>query len=473
MALHIQLVSDLGVILDLDASPYGVNPTGGSLGSVDMGSQYTNVWQRGWRPLVSQNYGNREIELSIQLRGTSHDDLHSNYRQVAQVLAEAATYHIAGGKQGAAAYLCVQLAGATSTTTYDIIMGEVPVAPVFSHSVQSTTAPYMLSVPIKLILKPWGHTQALTRATATGIALGGGKSSSVNPNEQLLRIAPSSAMTRTSPARVTLQNTSAAFAWASGLWLAARNAAPVIYGQYLQAEFGTTDAGYTVTSAAVALTTAHTSATAAAQGGARLVIDSAPGGSTQRGVIAYWTLGPQKLSALYGKQRVYSVWTNPSTRLSSMQICFTTLPNATEGLASQTNIGAGDIEYLGIVDIPYGIQEFKFGIRAAITSGASFSGAGLDALMLIPNDEQVFHASASSNFPASGSVVIDALDNQFSAAIYDATGGAAQSLTVNNQPGYGFQVDPRGTVFTAMAGQLATRQVNLTVDYYTMTDWLL
>lgn len=488
MPLNIDLVSDCGVILELDASPYGINPTGGTLGSVDLGSQYTNVWQRGWRPLTSQNYGNREIELSIQLRGTSHDDLHSNYRQVAQVLAEAATYHITGGRQGAAAYLCVQLPGATNTTTYDVVMGEVPVAPVFSQSVQNTANPYMLTVPVRLTLKPWGHVQALTRASQV-VEANGGNSSTVLPNDQVLTVTPSSAMTRETPVRLTFQHTSGAsgLSWATGLLIARRSIGNVDnWTPHIQAELSV-DAGtasnYSVLEGPITSGDILSTAVASAQGGWMLKIWHNALTNPVSGVLETVTL-TRNISDMAGRHRVYLTLNggNVATAdITSMQLTYGGVSGDAFALSSvPVGVGAPRKLYMGIMEIPADplLQSFKWQAHYKIPARLATANYRFDNWTLVPIDEQVFHTSMGGGAAiwASQQMVIDGLGPYPQVNLLDSSGDVAVSspLGIISQPSQGFTIPPRKTKFLALSGTSnSTYEFRLTADYYTYTDWLL
>lgn len=473
MALHVQLQSDLGIILDLDATPYGVNPAGGSLGTVDLGAQYTNVWQRGYRPLVSQNYGNREVTLSIQLRGTSHDDLHTNYRLMAQVIAEAASYHVSGGQQGAAAHLCVQLPGATNTTTYDLIGGQVPEMPLFQHSTQSLTSPYVVSLSVVLWLKPWGATQALTRASKV-VAVWGGGTSTVVPNAQVLSITPSSNMTREAPIRLTFQQTLGGSVITNLPTIIARRSKGNVanWTPHLQAEIGTAS-NYTVTSGAITSCTISNVANASAQGGTLLVVNNnAMTAATTSGVAATWTLN-KHVGDMSGRHRAY-------LNVEKLGRCHS--PNLTYGGASGDTITLTTMEvnvghnYMGIIEIPDDVlnNAFKIQLHVKIAAGVS-NTARYDSLTLVPIDEQYFSGSGPDGGWTSKQLIIDGLSIMPQVTLLDSSGDMAVApMVITGQPPFGFSLPPRPTRFIALTGASnSTQEFTLTADYPSYTDWLL
>lgn len=484
MALHIQLVSDLGVILDLDAFPYGVQPNGASLGSVDLSRQYSNVWQRGFRPLVSENVGNREMEFSVQLRGTGHDDLINNQRQLGWCLSQAALWHVSGGRHGAAAYLAVQLPSATVPTVFDIIAGGVVEVPTYMHSVIPSGTPYVLDVPIKLTCKPWGRSQLLNRVS-TVVNFDGGLSSTVLPNTQLLSITPSSAMTRESPMRLTFQHTSGASgdSYAGGVMVARRSYGNVAnWTPYVQAEFGNAS-NYAVTSGTMTSCTIKTTTTGIAQGGVVAVLTNAVLTNAVSGVWNTVTFN-RNVGDMAGRHRVYGNFCGTGQRISSMQLTYGGVSGDAQSVDSATYTavaGVGNFvrNYLGIIEIPDDPQTaaFKYQLHVKLTSGAAHVHR-LDSYVLFPIDEQVYGASISGGAAiwASQQLRLDGLDGQFTPGFMNSSGDMVTSGAVyaNNQPPYGFTMPPRPTKFMALlASGGSTKGLTMIADYYTMTEWLL
>lgn len=489
MALNIDLISDAGIILELDASPYGINLNGG-MGQPDLSHQFVPQWQRGYRPLVSQNTGNRTAQFSIQVHGTSHDDWANNYRQLAHVLALANEYSISGGRTGAAAYVSIQLSGATAPTIYDVVAATVPPITLFTPAM-NLTVPYALAVPVELQLKPWGHRQALTRATAT-IKAFGGKTSGVDPNSQVLTITPSSAMTRESPAAFYSRHGlfsgtgEAAASGAGQLIIGRRSRGGVLnFHPWFQAEPGSAT-HYTATTGAVTGMAFDTSANTSYQGGARLVVrypTAAIGGTgPNQGNIVTWTLtAPENYR---GRYRVFVYADNAgSTIWHSAYITAGGID-----LASQAPwVGWRD---MGLLDIPaspagldYPMGTFSFSLYGKFSSAAACATyvAAFDAAVLVPVDEQYIHIPGGTS---RSMTLIDGLDARLSfSRLNSSYEFAAVTVNASNSLApYGPIQPARPTKWVVLAGNQTSNDgfpyqtsddFGLRLDYHTMTDGLL
>ena len=487
MALNIDLVSEAGVILELDASPYGIN-NGGGLGMPELASQFLTQWQRGFRPLVSQNIGNRQAEFTIQIRGTSHDDWANNYRQFAQVLQLAAEWHITGGRTGAAAYLSIQLTNATATTVYEVIEADVPPVSLFMPSMANLTAPYSLTVPVRLALKPWGRPQALTRATATVRTWGGNNvAGATNPNSHVLTVTPASGMTRESPALLTVKHgTFSATGVAAGnytqLYVGRKSRGQVEnFHPFLQAEMGSAT-GYKVTSGAIANINIETTADTNAQGGSKITLRyQTAGAALASGVVCTVEIEKQ-LDVYRGRYRLYTFVGTSATRLTAIRASYGGVSGDDIYNTSMTPV-AGVWNDLGIVEFPAGGNgmrnqqgSYKFQLHARMTSGGTTNTrAEIDAFCLLPIDEQAFLASGA-NLTASAYAELSGLDPNVTLDLMESSNNAVSvtGWVPSALPGYGLMQPPRKTKWVVLSGaaNISSAEYEVRLDYWPYTEFL-
>lgn len=201
MALDVALYNSTITISLSDDTNLGID-WGGALGMPNAQRIYGEAWGRGYSPLAAIDYRERTIELSIQVKASSHDVWISTFRQIEAMLLDVRTYYTTNGTQGDRAVLSVQLNGQTYPLEFDVLDGECSADDIFVPTMQSTTAPRITSVPLTLRVKPFGRTQQLSKSVSGTIVNGGGVTATNpgysigTPNGDVL-----------TPARVTLQAT--------------------------------------------------------------------------------------------------------------------------------------------------------------------------------------------------------------------------------------------------------------------------
>lgn len=147
---------DISINLD-DNTYYGV-AAGGSLGTPNVVRQWSEVWGRGYHPLGGVSYGNRTIELTLQVRHSALDGWAVRSRLVHQVLRDCERYQATNGLDGLPATLWVQLNGMTNEVIYDVFAGDLDDSALEQMMIR-TTAPGMLHAKLSLTVKPFGRPQ--------------------------------------------------------------------------------------------------------------------------------------------------------------------------------------------------------------------------------------------------------------------------------------------------------------------------
>lgn len=150
-------------------SGFGVN--GLNIGEADIRRVFTKPFQRGYDPLVAISWGNRTIRLPINITGTSVDNWSDNYQAIQTVLIDTERYQTSRGKDGAQAWLAVQLDGQTNPVVYDVLGGDTAAADAQYSKLDS----YTFTTPAAaatLFCRPFGHHQARTSVASGNLQSG-------------------------------------------------------------------------------------------------------------------------------------------------------------------------------------------------------------------------------------------------------------------------------------------------------------
>lgn len=365
----------------LDAAAHAIlDPA--DLGMPNVERFFAKPFGRGFDPLGGYRTGNHDMTLPIMLGGSSVDNLIQNIQQVRAVLHEARRFHV--GLGGAPAVLMIQPNGATNTTVFDIMDGELEDGQILSRGLGANR---VYNAILHLTCRPFGRTQQLRKSTSGTLNNGGGAGAS-GGTYTLTR--PTSGEIP-GPALVEIQ-TAAGDTW-QRLILAKVSRANVadIAGYFILQCETTAGTGYTVTDIHTGQPDGTDVAVAAASGGnVRRYTNNGGGAVSHTQNYLRWELtGP--LASIVGK---YDIWLHinedAAQDIDSVQLKY----GGTNGLlisnaAVSTGTVADGMYYLGQIEIPTpgadGGVVNSFLMVLALT--VSFPGAGgafdLDNLFVI------------------------------------------------------------------------------------------
>ena len=176
MPLSITLSDGTTTATLTDGTNFDIHYGGLKLGMPTRNRVYAQPWGRGFAPFAGQTDYNRECTIDLFIRGASLDNWNANYRSIAGLLKGTGDYWRSNGAFGAACTLSVQLNGQTNATAYDVLAGDIDANDVGHPSMTITTGPWLSTAKLVLTLKPYGRPTALTTVTSAVLTNGGGVS---------------------------------------------------------------------------------------------------------------------------------------------------------------------------------------------------------------------------------------------------------------------------------------------------------
>ena len=439
MALDIRIYS-ASYLADLDAGTvYVVREGQGSLGWPETQRLFATSWARGYHPLASVRYGNRQAQLTVRLTDTSLDNWITSYRNLEQMLLLTQHYWASGGVEGEKAALVVQLNGMTNAVEYDILAGELPAGELFGYPMRVTAAPMYAEIPMALTLKPFGRPQALVEVTSASIANGRGTADAAGSYSLA---APAGDVE--APLRLVLQLPAAQNA--SQFLLARRtrgNVANFIFGLHAET---TAESGYAVTKVVGGGDTLTDTAVAAAESGQVNRLVSAAGADFSVSTYVQWNIN-ENLGDWYGEYLVglrIDAQSTTGDAAVSYQLKHggdgTSIANvAVTVAASNTDF----VVWLGRLRIPTrdgpldaALTSFLFRVYFARPSGnTGVQTVDLDCIYLIPIDEFFMDQRVTGGVGNQDQLLIDTLAPTAVTAVLDSAGDLQPDLvTPPNAP---------------------------------------
>lgn len=444
---------------------------GSALGAPEARTIFSEPFGRGFAPLAAVNYGNRTAPLSLRIFGTSQDDWIVQSRQIHNLLNDAERYQQSGGSDGDQAFLSVQFGAMTNAIEYEVLRGDLKDDGFAQPSMTITGAPYLIDVPLVLVLRPFGRPQALTSTLTSALTLktdyayttSGIPGDRETPLKLTLQLQPGDTMGRALVGRRTANNLSN--------FHFALEAEPTTFPDY---QVSATGSGTTY--AVVSSTAAH------GENLARITWTATGLGVGATGSFSLtWTL----TAHLEDQRGRFAVFVNMPVRNAG----FTTAQLSYGGSSGDRLLlnaiaPVSGLNYLGIIDIPAmdtppstPLQSMKLRLTG-YTSGASvqFTVADIDNLWLMPIDEQYLDVPFSTVTAAADQLVDDNLSLMPSLSVVDSSGDAKDGLFTNPidsrftlKPGIanGFYAI---TARTTSSGLDLTDSIKFGLDYWPQYD---
>ena len=416
MALSLRLSSSAGIVCDLtDGTNYDVLP-GSMLGARQTSRIWGQTWGQDYTALAGVSEQMRQAAFIIQVKGSSLDNFTQNVHNLMYLLDEAQEFWAPKdggtiGRSGARAYLTWQLAGMTNGTEYDVLGGSFDPSRL-EHTLTRTSAPQLNGVPLTLFLRPFGRPQVLTKVTSGTLNNGGTASDTYT--------LPSVSGDVRSPVRVTFQ--SAAGDDYRRIILGKKSkgrVANVPWG--IEAEGGSgLSTAWEVTASAIGGATFANVANTSARGGNVLRLTQSTAGAPASAEIQV-TL-KSNIADLYGDYRVFLRIENQpvANTITGVRLDYggasgdSRVGVANTATAAFGSTGGKHLVEVGRMSIPYpdapqGAQtDFRFTVSVGLVSTTAVPlTVDLDAIFLLPVDEEVADIELSGSATAQDQIVMD------------------------------------------------------------------
>lgn len=410
-----------------DTDVYGVRE--GGLGIGRLNDVYTAPYHLGFEPLIDRHVGNRAVTLAMHVRGSSPDDLLTNYRQLASVLRDATLYSRSQGDEGDQAYLYWKGDSWTNGLYFDVLGASYPDVGVLRRQMQRTSGPVAVDVPVTLMCKPWGRPEGLTSVTSGTLNNGGGTGATSTTYLQA-----ATAFDEPAPARVTVQSSAAPRQFViAGKF----KHDPTNFDPLLHADTGLSPyTNYTVTNVHPPGWTFSAAVVAGASQGLVSRYDvSAPTVLSNSNLLT-WAIN-NNLHAYRGRYRVYcrvDTLTYKSAVSVNAKLRLRWGGDGTKRTNDTCDLGSANLSDfladLGIINIPevatpnaLARENFGMTLDLTCTPGASGATIDIDCLYLVPVDELYARVDLEDAVGgASDQLVLDFLAQREGVALLDSTG---------------------------------------------------
>lgn len=467
-------------IVDLsDSSIHGLRE-GSTLGQPAIKRVFSDVWKRGYNTLGGISYDNREVILMIRIKGTSLDNWITNSRQIKQLLFDLERYWETDGLDGGRGYLSIKLNGMTNAVEFDVLAGQLEDEAVFKYSMTlNTSAPILIDVPLRLIVKPFARPQNRTITTSGTLTNGAAAGYTLS--------APSGDLSLASPLRLTFQG--AASDTPARILTGRKTYAPN-FQHMLEAET-TTGTYYNAALTNPGTGTMAVAAVGAASGGNVARLTGGTGGQTSSGVILTWTIKTPYVQDFFGTYRVFlridaqsGTWTSATVQLKYGGSAGTTISRTAQ---AYTSSGSDYLIELGRMTIPHAQQpinaapsNFIFTVTVSAVASSSNPTLDFDCIYLLPIDEEALDYCANAAFTSQDQLISDSLLTQPMLYMLDSTGKLTYpTFTVNMDSRFSVLCGRATRWFTIMlrtgVGSYPsfmthdlTDQYTLSFDYYSL-----